>query len=57
MNRKSKQLKKSADAATINRRSFMGTLAAAAGTTAVAGTLSPFAPSADAETVRFPHRM
>jgi carotenoid cleavage dioxygenase-like enzyme len=53
MSRKSKPSKKSASGASINRRSFMGTLAAAAGTGAVAGSLSPFAPSASAETVHF----
>jgi len=44
---------------TMDRRDFMGTLAAAAGSTAVgglpavAGALSPLPPSADAETVHF----
>ena len=53
MRKKSKQTKKAASGAAMNRRKFMGTLAAAAGTTAVAGSLSPFAPSANAETVHF----
>src|ERR1700723_2995921 len=53
MKSKSKQTKKSTDGAAIGRRSFMGTLAAAAGTSAVAGTLSPFSASAKAETVHF----
>src|ERR1700685_4664669 len=53
MSKKSKQSKKSAVGAAINRRSFMGTLAAAAGTSAVASTLAPFAPTAQAETVHF----
>jgi carotenoid cleavage dioxygenase len=53
MKRKSKQSKKSSGEASMDRRRFMGTLAAAAGTTAVAGTLSPFAPSANAEAVHF----
>jgi carotenoid cleavage dioxygenase-like enzyme len=53
MKKKSKQSRKASSAAQINRRSFMGTLAAAAGTSAVAGSLAPFAPSASAETVHF----
>ena len=46
MKGKSKESKKTSRESSMNRRRFMGTLAAAAGTGAVAGTLSPFAPSA-----------
>src|SRR5690242_16378475 len=53
MKGKPKQSKKSSSESSMGRRRFMGTLAAAAGTSAVAGTLSPFAPSANAETVHF----
>jgi carotenoid cleavage dioxygenase-like enzyme len=54
MKKKSKQSKGEALSSSIDRRSFMGTLAAAAGTTAVAaGSLSSFVPAARAETVHF----
>jgi len=52
MKRKSKS-KKSSSGESIGRRKFIGTLAAAAGTTAVAGNMA-FAPSAKADTVHFP---
>ena len=57
MKRKSKEPTKSAGAAAIHRRNFMGTLAAAAGSTAVAGLSAAAdalaAPSASVETVHF----
>ncbi|MBZ5501694.1 MAG: carotenoid oxygenase family protein [Acidobacteriia bacterium] len=53
MSRKSKQPKKTGSGKGMDRRSFMGTLATAAGTGAVLGA-SSFAPSAHAETVHFP---
>ena len=53
MRKKAKQSTKATSGTAMGRRSFMGTLAAAAGTSAVAGTLSPFAPQANAETVHF----
>ena len=53
MKRKSKQAKPSRRGASVNRRSFLGTLATAAGAGAVMGNL-PLAPSARAEAVHFP---
>jgi carotenoid cleavage dioxygenase len=52
MSRKLKQPKQETQGASMDRRRFMGTLAAAAGTSALASA-APFAPSAGAETVHF----